>query len=183
MASTLLRNNKTVHFDTALNWEDEDQRTAQGVEVWRIRKQRKKERKMIQNQVKTRTFQTYSILQQTGTIEQIQDVCRNDVFCNNLSWFLTEAGANEATWDLQLRAFRNHNRGFRLRDLNENGMEYLKILAAHSVFTDEFFARSIVSSSDNDSFGERYMQDQQDLMAGDNDDPQDAAVAGNAAAP
>jgi hypothetical protein len=62
-------------------------------------------------------------------------------------------------------------------------MEYLKILAAHSVFTDEFFARSIVSSSDNDSFGERYMQDQQDLMAGDNDDPHDAAVAGNAAAP
>jgi hypothetical protein len=53
MASTLLRNNKTVHFDTALNWEDEDQRTAQGVEVWRI---------------------TYSILQQTGTIERIEDI-------------------------------------------------------------------------------------------------------------
>jgi hypothetical protein len=48
MASTLLRNNETIRFYNALNWEDQDQRTAHGVEVRRERKQRKKQRKKSQ---------------------------------------------------------------------------------------------------------------------------------------
>jgi hypothetical protein len=131
--------------------------------------------------------ETFAILRGTGTLEQIQAVCRSDIaFRTILSLFLTEAGAH-GTVNQPLQAIRDLNRGFRLLDLNDAGAQYLRILAAYPAFTSEFFPHSLASSSssDNDSFRENYMQDLQDDMAEDSDEnddeQQDAAVSGNAA--
>jgi hypothetical protein len=116
--------------------------------VRRERKQRKKERKMIRDQVEMRVLETCSILRQTGALVQIETFYQNDIaFCTFLSLFLTQA----TTVNQQLQAFQDPNQDFQLHHLDATGRQYLGMLAGYRAFIDAFFANSIVTFSDNDS--------------------------------
>jgi hypothetical protein len=192
MASILHRNNKSIRFDTALNWEDEDRRTAHGVEVRRERKQRKKERKMARDQEERRVREAFAILRETGRLQAINVLWNKMPFRHNLSLFLSEAGVHGDihTLDQQLDAFQDPNSVFRHRDLNENALDYLGFLTSHAVFAREFFPASIVSSSSEDTTESMHDMVQgllQDEQAVGNGDEQHAAAnaenLANAAAP
>jgi hypothetical protein len=152
MASILHRNNKSIRFDAALNWEDEDRRTAHGVEVRRERKQRKKQRKMFRAQEIQRVHAASTILRETGKVQAVFAVWRNVVIRSQLTLFLSEAGVpgDIYTLDQQMTAFQDPKRVFRRRDLNGNALAYLKIITSLPEFMLEYFPASIISSSSSE---------------------------------
>jgi hypothetical protein len=75
--SEFFLNKKSISFDAALNWEDEDRRTAHGVEVRRERKQRKKERKRVRAEEARRVLETFAILRETGRLQAVVAVWSN----------------------------------------------------------------------------------------------------------
>lgn len=191
MASTLHRNtlhrnskSKSIRFDTALNWEDEDQRTAHGVEVRRERKQRKKERRMFRNQQEERVLETFTVLQDRGRLQAVNDVWNDIVVRAQITSFLSAAGAHGDTLDQQLDVFQDPNRGFQYRHLTLTALRFLRLLALDEVFVHEFFPAAIASSSSEgstDSFHERIADMYREGVVGNGNEQDAAANAGNLA--
>jgi hypothetical protein len=176
-SSTLPQNNKIFRFDSALNWEEEDQRTARGIEARRGRKQRKKQRKMIREEQLLRLGRTFAILQDRGQHEAVIGLLCADrlIFRWNLIGFLstvtdiggplldqwmalmdsasllTQVGAIGDTLEEQLNAFRDPARGFQLQGLNPTPLSYLKMLAFYPGFAQMFFPATIISASSSDN--------------------------------
>jgi hypothetical protein len=152
MASTLPHNNKTFRFDSALDWEQEDRKTANGVEVRRERKQRKKQRKMNQEEQRRRPGQTFAFLQDRGRHEDVIGVCEaNFAFRFNLIGFLTYVTDIGGLLEDQLITFRDPDRGFHLQGLDESAMQLLVTLTGIHAFARVFFPPAIISASSSDS--------------------------------
>jgi hypothetical protein len=154
-----IQNKKSIRFDAALNWEDEDRRIAHGVEVRRERQQREKQRKMVRAEEARRVLEVVDILRERGRLQAVVAVCNNSFIRTLLSYFLSEVDlqGDLNTLDQRLDAFQDPNRVIMYRDLNETALEFLGALFVVEAFVREFFPASIVSSeSEPDPFHEYY---------------------------
>jgi hypothetical protein len=154
-----IQNKKSIRFDAALNWEDEDRRIAHGVEVRRERQQREKQRKMVRAEEARRVLEVVDILRERGRLQAVVAVCNNFFIRTLLSYFLSEVDlqGDLNTLDQRLDAFQGPNRVIMYRDLNETALEFLGALFVVEAFVREFFPASIVSSeSEPDPFHEYY---------------------------